>query len=58
MKRKTEKVYDDISEMAAWYDISEAVKRLEKTMAKAVKQMDFETALMLREQILRLKKKN
>ncbi len=42
----------------AWYDISEAVKRLQKNMAKAVKQMDFETALMIREQILRLKKKN
>ena len=58
IKRKMEKTYHDTLPISAWYDIDEAVKRLEKTMAKAVKQMDFETALMIREQILRLKKKN
>jgi len=42
----------------AWYDIDETIKRLEKTMAKAVKQLDFETALIIREQILKLKREN
>ena len=56
IKRKIEKIYEEIPTLTAWYDVDEAVKRLEKTMQKAVKQLDFETALMLREQILKLKK--
>ncbi len=59
IKRKQEKIYEELTSPAgdtAWYDIQEAVKRLEKTMAKAVKQLDFETALMIREQILKLKR--
>ena len=56
IKRKGERVYEDTPILTAWYDINEAIKRLEKTMAKSVKQLDFETALMIREQILKLKK--
>ena len=56
IKRKEEKIYEEIPRLTAWYDIDEAIKRLEKNMAKAVKQLDFETALLLREQILKLKK--
>ena len=59
IKKKREKIYEhmNISDApAAWYDISGMIKQLEKTMTKAVKQLDFETALMIREQILKLKK--
>ncbi len=60
IKRKEERIYKELLEPATesseWYDIDETIKRLEKTMAKAVKQLDFETALMIREQILKLKK--
>ncbi len=59
IKRRTEKIYEELTsndKPTVWYDIDEAIKRLEKTMAKAVKQLDFETALMIREQILKLKK--
>ncbi len=59
-KRKEQKIYDGAPSTAdggaAWYDIDGAIKQLEKTMTKAVKQLDFETALMIREQILKLKK--
>ena len=59
MKKKREKIYDELTTPntpTAWYDISEMIKQLEKTMTKAVKQLDFETALMIREQILKLKR--
>ncbi len=56
IKRKMERVYEEVPQLTNWYDADEAIKRLEKTMAKAVKQLDFETALMIREQILKLKK--
>ncbi|OHB16625.1 MAG: excinuclease ABC subunit B [Parcubacteria group bacterium RIFCSPLOWO2_01_FULL_40_65] len=59
IKRKREKIYDELStpiNPKAWYDISEIIKQLEKTMTKAVKELDFETALTIREQILKLKK--
>ena len=59
IKKKREKIYEHMNipdAPTAWYDISEMIKQLEKTMAKAVKQLDFETALMIREQILKLKK--
>ncbi|MBI2003485.1 MAG: excinuclease ABC subunit UvrB [Parcubacteria group bacterium] len=60
MKRKEQKTYDGAALPSdggtAWYDVDETIKRLEKTMAKAVKQLDFETALAIREQILKLKK--
>lgn len=56
IKRKTERIYEETSTLTAWYDVDEAIKRLEKTMQKAVKQLDFETALIIREQILKLKK--
>ncbi|TSC90564.1 MAG: excinuclease ABC subunit B [Parcubacteria group bacterium Gr01-1014_2] len=58
-EKKKEKIYNELSTPAspkAWYDINEMIKQLEKTMTKAVKQLDFETALMIREQILKLKK--
>ncbi len=60
MKKKEKEidwaVYPTTLSSGAWYDVDETIKRLEKTMAKAVKQLDFETALMLREQIIKLRK--
>ncbi|MEK7659238.1 MAG: excinuclease ABC subunit UvrB [Patescibacteria group bacterium] len=50
--------WSDKSGSTAWYGLDETIKGLEKTMAKAVKQLDFETALMIREQILKLKREH
>ena len=54
--RKKKNISEETPGLTAWYDLDETIKQLGKTMAKAVKQLDFETALMIREQILKLKK--
>src|SRR3989344_5428573 len=48
--RKKKNISEETPGLTAWYDLDETIKQLGKTMAKAVKQLDFETALMIREQ--------